>query len=82
MRDGEDFPAGRVDGNQSRGEQLLILRAVASAGVHFLINADLRANNRGGVTITLKKTDVFGGMVHRGRAHTWQKWCLWKARVA
>lgn len=56
--DGEHFPAGRVDGNEPRGEQLLILRAVASAGVHYLINADLKPNNRGGVTIALK-TDMW-----------------------
>lgn len=62
--DGEHFPAGRVDGNESRGEQLLVLCAVASAGVHYLINAHLKPNNRGRVTIKLK-TDVFGGMVHR-----------------
>lgn len=52
--DGEHFPTGRVDGNQARGEQLLILRAVAPAGVHYLINADLKPNNRDGLTITLK----------------------------
>lgn len=54
LRDGEHFPAGGVDGNEPRGEQLLILCAVASVGVQDLINADLEPNNGAGVTITLR----------------------------
>lgn len=39
--DGEHFPASRVDWNESRGQQLLLLCVVASAGVKQLINTNL-----------------------------------------
>lgn len=81
LRDGEDLPAGGVDGDESRGQQLLPLRAVASAGVHYLIHADLEPKN------AELGYDHLGKGVTRSvdapsSKRTWQKWCLLNASVA
>lgn len=65
LRDREHLPSSRVDWDESRRQQLLLLRVVASAGVKQLINADLNGTaEMWGVTAipraeTLHFTELF-----------------------
>ena len=46
LGDGEHFPAARVDGDESRGQQLSVLRCVIFRDIKHLIDADLNGKRK------------------------------------